>query len=258
MNFDKPIVILDIETTGLSIATDRIIKLDLFKHDEFPTYVTTHPPHFGYFKTYLINPGKEISQEAYEIHGISNDTLKDEPRFEEIVEELKDSIDGCVLTGYNIKRFDLPLLIEEFYRAGSPLSLDSVDILDLKEIYSDKEPRTLVGAHKHYVNWYGKEKSDVNMMCDILVAQLNKYSAELPKSISELGQYYTNPKTLDFAGKVVTNDSNKPCFSFGKYVGKTLNYIKNNDPSYITWVLNSENFTEDTKNIIRKYSEEDE
>jgi hypothetical protein len=77
-------------------------------------------------------------------------------------EELKDLIDGCVLTGYNIKRFDLPLLIEEFYRAGSPLSLDSVDILDLKEIYSDKEPRTLVGAHKHYVTWYGKEKSDVN------------------------------------------------------------------------------------------------
>ena len=142
MKLNKPVVILDIETTGLSISKDRIVKIDLKKMIDLDGTAE--------IKTYLLNPNKEISQGAFEVHGISNKDVVNEPYFSDICEELCDFIDGCVLVGYNIKGFDFPLLYEEFNRTDVILDINSYDIVDLKQIFYSKEPRTLQGAHRQY------------------------------------------------------------------------------------------------------------
>ena len=240
MKLSRDIVFVDVETTGLSHTTDKIVKLNLAK-------VTTS----GEVKdgSRIINPGMSIPKESTAIHGITDEHVANEPRFENIVDALHSFMSNCDIGGYSVKKFDLPIIVEHFNKAGKPLDLSDVNIIDLRELYMLKEPRTLAGAYAHYV---GNEfpDSDAKAMVGVYNAQMTKYS-DIPTNISDLSSLLNDSSEVDLAGKIKKNAAGKLSLSFGKYTDKTIEYIENNDPSYLTWMLDSEYFTIDTKNIIR-------
>ena len=236
----KDLIFVDVETSGLSHTTDRIVKLNLAK-------VTTE----GEVKdgSRVINPGIHIPKESTAIHGLTDEHVVNEPRFENIVDALHTFMSGCDIAGYSVKKFDLPIIIEHFHRAGRPLDLADSNIIDLRNLYMLKEPRTLAGAYAHFVaNEF--PDSDAKAMVGIYNAQITKYT-DIPTSISDLSNLLNDTNDVDLAGKIKRNTAGKLMLSFGKYTDKTLEYIENNDPSYLTWMLDSDYFTIDTKEVIR-------
>tara|TARA_B100000131_G_C18077009_1_gene596766 strand:+ start:257 stop:1000 length:744 start_codon:yes stop_codon:yes gene_type:complete len=241
MKITKPIVFVDVDTTGLSHTKDRIVKLNLSKLTLDNEVIDG---------SRLLNPGIPISSEATEINGITLDMVAKEPRFENIVDALHSFMEGCDIAGYNVKKFDLPILVEHFHRAGKPLNLSDINIIDLRDLFMIKEPRTLEGAYNHYVPDSDQPESDSKAMVKIYSAQINKYK-DLPESLDELSMLLADKNDIDLAGKIKKNNVGKPTLSFGKYSDKTLEYVENNDPSYLSWMLDSDYFTEDTKEAIR-------
>ncbi len=252
MKINKPIVFIDIAVTGLSVASDKIVKISLKKFSNDAELPIT--------KVYLINPSKEISEAAVHTYGITNHDVKDEPRFAEIMEEVRQDLNGRVLIGYDIKEFELPFLCEEFHREKSPLILSSYEVVDLKQIYFKMEPRDLLGAY-HFYNDSSKkgDKQKVDLLQDIFIGQCSRYKdyTDYPVTLLELAAEYVDNSILDLAGKFVMTN-NHPCITFGKHAGASLQYIEDNDPSYISWMLSSDIFTEDTKSILRKYTSVEE
>jgi|TARA_Y100000296_G_scaffold82071_1_gene110610 DNA polymerase III alpha subunit (gram-positive type) len=255
MNTENTFVILDIETTGLKIPDARIIKVNLLKYNTDKTIEKM---------TELINPGIHISEEITEINGISNDDVAGMPHFAELADKFEEFIDGGLLVGYNIKAFDLPMFVQEFYIAGKQLDI-SAGVIDLREIYMDKEPRTLIGAYKHYMEklfQYTQDShsakaplSDRETMLEIFKAQMIVYK-NMPDSLLELSDRYKDSTMLDLARRFrKDSNTNQVYFSFGKFNGKTIQYVEENDPSYISWILGSALFPGDTKEILRKYSD---
>ncbi len=240
MDLKRDLVFVDVDTTGLSHTTDRIVKLNLAK-------ITTSGDVIDGSR--IINPGIHIPKESTEIHGLTDEHVSQEPRFENIVDALHTFISGCDIAGYTVKKFDLPIIVEHFHRAGKPLDLTDVNIIDLRDLYMLKEPRTLAGAYAHYI---GNEfpDSDAKAMVSIYKAQVSKYN-DIPESITDLSLLLNDSKDVDLAGKIKKNSADKLVLSFGKYTDKTLEYVENNDPSYLTWMLGSDYFTIDTKQVIR-------
>ena len=241
MKLEKDIVFIDVDTTGLSHTNDRIVKLNLAK-------ITTDGEVIDGSRT--INPGINIPQETTDIHGVTNEDVVDQPRFENIVDSLYQFISDCDIAGYSVKKFDLPLLVEHFHRANKPLDLSNVNIIDLRDLYMLKEPRTLVGAFAHYVNDEFPD-SDAKAMVGIYNAQMNKYE-DLPSSISDLAEILNDESEVDIAAKFKKTDTGRIIFNFGKYSDKTIEYVEQNDPSYLKWMLDSDYFTADTKSVIKK------
>ena len=240
MQITKPIVFLDVETTGLSIVDDKIVKLSLIKQ-EVSGDITNG--------TRFLNPDIHIPSEVSQIHGITDETVSNSPKFEEIGEYLLSFINDTVLVGYNIKKFDWPILVQHFYKANINIDSSSFDVLDLREVYMTQEPRTLEGAFKYYTG-ESKEVEDAEAMVQIFAKQNSKY-ADLTKSVAAVAQDLHDSEFVDIARKFKYGSDAKIRFAFGKYDGKTLNYVENNDPSYFTWLLNADFFTEDTKQIIK-------
>tara|TARA_B100001250_G_scaffold414363_1_gene452233 strand:- start:1165 stop:1905 length:741 start_codon:yes stop_codon:yes gene_type:complete len=241
MKLSRDIVFVDVETTGLSHTTDRIVKLNLAK------VTTTGEVIDG---SRVINPGIHIPKESTAIHGLTDEHVANEPKFENIVDALHTFISNCDIGGYSVKKFDLPIIVEHFNLAGKSLDLTDVNIVDLRDLYMLKEPRTLAGAFAHYV---GSEfpDSDAKAMVSIYSSQMTKYN-DIPTSISELSNLLNDSSDVDLAGKIKKNSAGKLTLSFGKYTDKTIEYIENNDPSYLTWMIDSDYFTIDTKNVIRQ------
>tara|TARA_Y100000034_G_scaffold133967_1_gene201087 strand:+ start:3863 stop:4606 length:744 start_codon:yes stop_codon:yes gene_type:complete len=239
MQITKPLVFLDVETTGLSVVKDKIVKLSLIKQDLEGNIING---------TRLLNPGVFISEEVSQIHGITNEMVKDAPVFKDVATPLFTFIQNTTIVGYSVKRFDWPMLVQHFYKADIEVNAEEFSVLDLREVYMKEEPRTLAGAYKHFLN---KEKSldDAQAMVEIFSAQNDKYS-HLKDSVQEIANDLTEPGMVDIANKFVRNTDGKIRFSFGKYDGKTINYVENNDPSYFTWLLNADFFTENTKQVI--------
>ncbi len=255
MNTENSFVILDIETTGLKIPDARIIKVNLLKYNDDKTSEKM---------TEFINPGINIPEEITELNGISNDDVVSMPHFAALADKFEKFIGNSPLVGYNIKFFDLPMLVQEFYIAGKQLDI-SAGVIDLREIYMDKEPRTLIGAYKHYMeklfqytlepNKVDKTLSDREIMLEIFKAQMTVYK-NMSDSLLELSDRYKDSTMLDLARRFrKDSNTNQVYFSFGKFNGKTIQYVEENDPSYISWILGSALFPEDTKEILRKYSD---
>ena len=243
MNLTKDLIFIDVETTGLSHTTDRIVKLNLAK-------LTTD----GQVKdgSRILNPGIHIPKETTEIHGLTDEHVANEPKFENIVDALHQFMSGCDIAGYSVKKFDLPIIIEHFHRAGKPLSLEDINIIDLRDLYMLKEPRTLAGAYAHYVGTEFPD-SDAKAMVGIYNAQMTKYT-DVASSIEGLATLLNNSDDLEDAGKVKKNTAGKAVLTFGKYTDKSIEYIENNDPSYLTWMMDSDYFTTDTKEVIKSHS----
>jgi DNA polymerase-3 subunit epsilon len=244
LNLKNPLLFFDIESTGLNVSSDRIVEISVLK---------ILPNGDQEIKTRRINPTIPISPEAMAIHGIKNEDVADCPTFKEIAKSLANYMAGCDFAGYNSTRFDIPMLAEEFLRAGVDFNFRKRKLIDVQNIFHKMEQRTLSAAYKFYCN---KElnnahsaEADTIATFEVLEAQLDKYNHTLENDVKFLSEFSSKTRMLDYAGRVTLNEKDEPVFNFGKYKGKTVESIFAADPSYYSWMMNGD-FTLDTKQVI--------
>jgi DNA polymerase-3 subunit epsilon len=239
----NPIVFFDLETTGINIASDRIVEL---------SYLKVHPNGKEEPKTLLINPTIPIPAEATQIHGIRNEDVAGCPTFQEVAATLVAAFEGCDFAGYNSNKFDLPLLAEEFLRSGIAFDLKKRKFIDVQVIFHKMEQRTLSAAYQFYcgkelVNAHSSE-ADTRATYEVLLSQLERYPS-LPRDIDHLSEFSTQARSADFAGRIVYNDKEEEVFNFGKYKGVTVQEVLTRDPSYYSWMMNGD-FPLYTKKVL--------
>ena len=234
LKLKNPIVFFDLETTGINIVNDRIVEISILK---------VSPNGMEESKTVRVNPGMPIPPQSTEIHGITDEDVKDAPTFKEVGKELARFIEGCDLAGFNSNRFDIPLLAEEFLRNGIDIDFSKRKFVDVQTIFHKKEQRTLIAAYKFYCEKDLTEahsaEADVLATYEVLKAQLDKYS-DLENDIAFLADYSSFNKNVDFAGRIVYNDKKEEVFNFGKHKGKTVQKVFSEEPSYYSWMMNGD------------------
>jgi DNA polymerase-3 subunit epsilon len=243
LNLTKPLVFFDLETTGINIASDRIVEIAILK-------VAPDGKETSY--TQRVNPVIEIPKESSDIHGITNEMLLSEPTFNEIAQKVSDLIKGCDLAGFNSNRFDIPLLAEEMLRANVDFSMKNRLAIDVQTIFHKKEQRTLSAGYKFYCdkdleNAHAAE-ADTLATYEILKAQLDKYE-DLENNTKELSEFSTQGKRADFAGFLLFDDQDEEIFSFGKYKGRKVTDILAENPGYYAWIQNAD-FPLYTKKVL--------
>lgn len=246
LNLKRPIVFFDLETTGLDTAKDRIVEI---------AYLKVYPNGEEESHRYLINPERHIPEECTAVHGITDDDVKEMLTFRQKARDIEHDFTGCDIAGYNSNNFDLPMLMEEFMRAGiNPDFIERADKVDVQVIFHKMEQRTLSAAYKFYC---GKDHidahsalGDVVATYEVLQGQLDKYP-ELKNDIKELAALTTFVKRVDPAGRMIYNDKGKAVFNFGKYKGREVEDVLKNCPGYYEWMMNSD-FPEQTKQVLTK------
>ena len=243
LNLKNPIIFFDLETTGLDITKDRIVEL---------CYIRVEPNGNEEAKSMRINPEIHIPEEASKVHGIY---VKECPTFKQIAKTLWHTFEGCDLAGYNSNKFDVPLLVEEFMRAGVDIDLSKRKLVDVQNIYHKLERRTLIAAYKYYC---GKDLenahsalADTQATYEVLQAQLDKYPNELQNDMQFLADYSRMSNNIDFAGRFVYDENGVELVNFGKYKGKPLKEVLQKDPGYYGWIMQSD-FTMNTKQVLTK------
>lgn len=239
----RPIVFLDLETTGTNVGSDRIVEIALLKI--FPNGSKDSRLH-------KVNPTIPIPEETSKIHGIYDKDIKDAPTFKELAAELNTFLGGADLAGYNSNKFDIPLLIEEFTRCNIDFDILSRKLIDVQNIFHKMEQRTLSAAYKFYcnkelINAHSAE-SDTLATYEVMLAQLDKYEV-LKNDIDFLSQFSSITKNVDLGGRIVFNDKNEEVFNFGKYKGRLVVEIFKSDTSYYDWMMKGD-FPTNTKNVI--------
>jgi DNA polymerase-3 subunit epsilon len=244
LTLDRPLVSLDLETTGIDPQRDRIVEICLLK---FLPDGLCEP-----FVT-RINPGMPIPNQATAIHGITDADVADQPLFGQVVDQVQTFLDGCDLCGFNIKRFDLQLLYAEFQRAGKTLPLDNLAILDTMELFHRYEPRDLKAAVRFYLNrehtHAHSATGDAFAAVEVLDAMVSRY-ADLPKNVMGIHKHFLEPGSIDSGGKFIEVNG-EVRFAFGKYRGQPLAYIAATKPDYLEWML-TQTFFEDTKKLVEE------
>ena len=243
LNLKRPIVFFDLETTGIDLSRDRIVEISLVK---------ISPNGDQELKTRRINPEMPIPPEATAIHGITDDDVKDCPRFKEIAKSLAQYIEGCDLGGYNSNKFDIPMLVEEFLRADVDVDLKKRKFIDVQNIFHKMEQRTLIAAYKFYC---GKDlenahsaEADIMATYEVLQAQLDRYP-ELQNDVDFLAGFSERGKSADYAGRIIYNDKGQEVFTFGKHKGRVVEEVFREEPSYYAWMMNGD-FPRYTKKVI--------
>ncbi|HOG24824.1 MAG TPA: 3'-5' exonuclease [Bacteroidales bacterium] len=244
LNLKRPILFLDLETTGLNVATDRIIEICVLK---------LNPDGTREIKTRRINPTIPISPEAQAIHGISNEDVTNEPTFREVAKSFAKWMEGCDIAGYNSTKFDVPMLSEEFLRAGIDFNFRKRKLIDVQNIFHKMEQRTLKAAYRFYCdknldNAHSAEADTIATM-EILEAQLDRYPDDLKNDINFLSDFSTRNRNLDYAGRIVLDDKDLPVFNFGKHKGRSVKDVLQSEPSYYDWIMKGD-FTLDTKKVL--------
>ncbi len=244
LNLKNPIIFFDIESTGLNVASDRIVEISMVK---------VMPDGTTEVKTRRINPTIHISEESSRIHGIYDEDVKDCPTFAQIAKSLAKWMEGCDIAGYNSNKFDIPLLYEEFLRAGVDFDFRKRKLVDVQNIFHKMEQRTLSAAYKFYChkdleNAHSAE-ADTMATYEILQAQLDRYSGTLQNDIAFLSDFSSKTRLADYAGRIIYNDQDIPVFNFGKHKGKPVEEVLRKEPSYYSWIMNGD-FTLDTKKVL--------
>jgi DNA polymerase-3 subunit epsilon len=246
LNLTKPIVFFDLETTGVDVATDRIVEICLIRLE---------PNGNRQSMTLRLNPERHIPEESSSVHGIYDADVKDCPTFREKATELKNIFDGCDLAGFNSNRFDIPLLAEEFIRAGVVIDLNTPRRVDVQNIYHKLERRTLVAAYKFYCNKDLENAhsalADTEATLEVLEAQLDHYPDELQNDIDFLATYSSRDNFVDFAGRFVYNEKGEEAINFGKHKGRLVKDVLRVEPSYYNWMMQSD-FTMNTKQVLTR------
>ena len=234
LNLKRPIAFIDLETTGVSLSTDRIVEIAMVK---------ILPDGNKQAKRKLLNPQIPIPQSATDIHGITDAMVKDAPTFKQSANEIKQFIDGCDLGGYNSNRFDIPMLMEEFLRAEMDIDLSRQKMVDVQHIFYVMEPRTLSAAYKFFCN---KElenahsaEADINATIEVLEAQLDRYS-QLGNSTESILEVIGEDKIIDYARRFIYDEKGEEVFNFGKFKGKPASYVFKVEPHYYDWMMKGE------------------
>mgnify|MGYP001771489402 CR=1 FL=1 len=243
LNLRNPLVFFDLETTGIDIAKDRIVEISMVK---------VMPNGEEIVKTRRINPGMPIPPESTAIHGITDEDVKDCPKFKEIAKSLAAQIEGCDLAGFNSNRFDIPMLAEEFLRAGVDVDLNRRKFIDVQTIFHKMEQRNLTAAYKFYCNKdlanAHSAEADTMATYEVLKAQLDRYP-ELENDVNFLSKYSSFTNNVDFAGRMVYNEKGQEVINFGKYKGRLVEEVLKSDPSYYAWIMNGD-FPLNTKKML--------
>jgi DNA polymerase III subunit epsilon len=239
----KPLVVLDLETTGINITTDRIIEFSALK---------VFPGGQEEWLTMRINPGIPIDPGATRVHGITDADVANEPSFKEVAKKVASFLEGCDLAGYNSMKFDIPILCEEFLRVNVDFNPARHRYVDVQVIYHKKEQRTLSAAFKFYCDRTLENahsaQSDTAATYEILKAQLDRYK-DLENDIEKLSLFSAYNNNADLAGRIVFNDQGQECFNFGKHKGKTVEQVLKEEPSYYSWMMNGD-FPLNTKQVL--------
>lgn len=245
LNLQKPLIVFDLETTGISISNDRIVEIACIK--VFPD---------GSEETYLqrINPGIPIPKEVSAIHGITDEDVKDKPSFAELASQLASFIQGCDFAGFNSNKFDFPMLVEEFLRAGIDFDVENRKFIDAQRIFHTMEPRNLSAAYRFYCDKELKNahsaEADTRATWEIIQAQLQKYP-QLKNTIDDLGKFSGQTNLVDLAGRMIYNAEGKEVFNFGKHKGKLVTQVLTQEPGYYQWIMDND-FSLDTKRRLTK------
>ncbi len=246
LNLKNPIVFFDLETTGTNINSDRIVEI---------CYLKVYPNGNEEAKTMRINPGMHIPEESTAVHGIHDEDVADCPTFKEVAANVAHDIEGCDLAGFNSNRFDIPMLAEEFLRAGVDIDMGKHKFVDVQVIYHKLEQRTLSAAYKFYCNKNLEDahsaEADTRATYEVLKAQLDRYPDVLKNDIAFLSEYSSFTRNVDFAGRIVYDDKGVEVFNFGKYKGVPVKEVFRRDPGYYSWMLQGD-FSLNTKQVLTK------
>lgn len=230
LQLKRPLVFIDLETTGTNLSTDRIVEIAIVK---------IFPDGTRAVKQKIINPQMAIPRSSSDIHGITDDKVKDAPSFKQVANELKQFIDDSDFSGYNSNRFDIPLLMEEFLRAGLEIDMVNRRMLDVQHIFHMMEKRTLGAAYKFYcekelVDAHSAE-ADAKATWEILEAQLVRYE-HLGNTLETILQFTGEENYVDFAKRFVM-DNNVEVFNFGKHKGRAVSEVLKAEPQYYDWMM---------------------
>ena len=276
LNLTKPLVVFDLETTGLDLVNDRIIQI---------SYVKVRPTDKDgeeERKSIFVNPGKPIPAFVQQLTGITDEMVKDAPTFKQLAKQLADSFTGCDFAGFNSDRFDVPMLAEEFLRAGVDFDFSKCRLIDAQNIYHKREPRNLAAAYRFYTGHKMEDDfrahradQDAEATYRVLMGELDKYNPEtveepsqaLPNDMNVLAEESLMNDNVDFAGRIVwqdmkdkdgktlTDKDGKPMrqevFNFGKYKGTPVVEVLHRDPGYYNWMTNAD-FTLNTKQVLTR------
>ena len=240
LKLDRPVMFFDLETTGTDALHDRIVEISMIK---------VMPDGTDIQRTVRVNPGMPIPAEATAVQRITDADVADKPLFSQLAEGLAQSFRGCDLAGFNSNRFDIPLLAEEFARAGIDFDFNECRFIDVQTIFHKKEQRTLSAAYKFYC---GKNlddahsaNADTRATYEVLMAQLDRYD-DLPNDMEKLSEYSSQNKNVDLMGRLVYDDRHREVINFGKYKGQLAVDVLRRDPSYFSWIQQSD-FASSTK-----------
>lgn len=276
LNLTKPLVVFDLETTGLDLVNDRIIQI---------SYVKVRPTDKDgeeERKSIFVNPGKPIPAFVQQLTGITDEMVKDAPTFKQLAKQLADSFTGCDFAGFNSDRFDVPMLAEEFLRAGVDFDFSKCRLIDAQNIYHKREPRNLAAAYRFYTGHKMEDDfrahradQDAEATYRVLMGELDKYNPEtveepsqaLPNDMNVLAEESRMNDNVDFAGRIIwqdmkdkdgktlTDKDGKPMrqevFNFGKYKGTPVVEVLHRDPGYYNWMTNAD-FTLNTKQVLTR------
>ena len=252
----NPLIFLDLETTGINIASDRIVEIALLK---------IHPDGKEEEMLLRINPEMPIPLQSSNIHGIFDEDVKNEPTFKSVAKNIANFMEGCDLAGFNSTRFDIPLLAEEFLRAGVDIDMKKHKFVDVQAIFHKMEKRTLAAAYKLYcekdLENAHSAMADTKATYEVLKAQLDKYkdvefedsmgrkSMPIQNDIHSLSDFSSYDKNVDFLGRIIYDENGVEVFNFGKNKGLSVEKVLNEQPGYYGWIMNGD-FPLYTKKVL--------
>lgn len=256
LNLRNPLIFLDLETTGINIASDRIVEIALLK---------IHPDGQEDEKLYRINPEMPIPENSSNIHGIFDKDVENEPTFKEVAKTIAHFMEGCDLAGFNSNRFDIPLLAEEFLRSGVDIDLKKRKFIDVQAIFHKMEKRTLTAAYKLYCEKELEDAhsamADTKATYEVLKAQLDRYqntefedhngrkTMPIQNDIVALSEFSSYDRNVDFLGRIVFDENGVEVFNFGKNKGISVEKVLRDQPGYYGWIMNGD-FPLYTKKVL--------
>lgn len=239
LNLTRPIAFIDLETTGVNVSNDRIVEIAIIK---------IMPDGTKQVKRKLINPLIPIPSGASDVHGITDEMVKDAPSFKQVANEIKQFMDSCDMGGYNSNRFDVPMLMEEFLRAGVSFSVEGRKLVDVQKVFHMMEQRTLGAAYKFYCNKTldGAHSAEVDATAtwEVLEAQIERYP-QIGDTVESIVKFTGEDDIVDFARRFV-KENGVEVFNFGKHKGKPVTQVLKEEPQYYDWMMKGD-FAMNTK-----------
>ena len=230
LSLSRPICFIDLETTGINVSTDRIVEIAIVKIGIDGTKQV---------KRRLVNPEIAIPKDSSDVHGITDEMVKDAPTFKGLANEIKQFMEGADIGGYNSNRFDVPMLNEEFLRAGISVDIESRKLLDVQKVFHKMEQRTLSAAYQFYCHKTLEDahtaEADATATWEVLEAQIERYP-QIGNTVESIVKFTGEDEIIDFARRLVY-ENGIVVFNFGKHKGKSVIQVLKDEPQYYDWMM---------------------